>query len=132
MKRKKNKKKKSLENIPSKISEEKLNEILFCNQKREVKSINDTDPFKLHKKYSAEIKNFIKINFNDKEDPFLYFKTHIKIILEELINIHDFIIDNNQIFDDTKSNQWILDKQSLIIALKLIKDVSVSKNDFDK
>tara|TARA_B100001989_G_C24479321_1_gene433539 strand:- start:11 stop:169 length:159 start_codon:yes stop_codon:yes gene_type:complete len=52
--------------------------------------------------------------------------------LEELINIHDFIIDNNQIFDDTKSNQWILDKQSLIIALNLIKDVSVSKNDFDK
>ena len=131
--KKKRKKKKNITNIPNKISNEFLNNILLKNKTMKDKNINEIDAFKLHKKYSEEIEDLIQRYIHEKQDFFLYLKTSIKNMLETLIKFHNLEIENhNENLRFESANKWIMDKKSLMIAFELIKKVIVSKNDLDE
>ena len=131
--KKKRKKKKYINDIPNKISKQRLDKFILNNKKRKDKNINEIDAFKLHKKYSEEIEDLIQSYIHEKQDFFLYLKTSIKNMLETLIKFHNLEIENhNENLRFDSANKWTMDKKSLMIAFELIKKVIVSKNDLDE
>mgnify|MGYP001374838238 FL=1 len=130
MKKKKKRKKNSKFNqIPNKISEKELKKIISNNKKRNIKDIEQTDPIKTIKKYEKEIEIYIKDSFEQKDFPWVFFKKTILHLIEELIKPHDYLIENTNFSETEKIENFIKDKNSLLIAFNLIKEVYVGKYD---
>ena len=130
MKKKKKRKKNSKFNqIPNKISEKELKKIISNNKKRNIKDIEQSDPIKTIKTYEKEIEIYIKDNFEQKDFPWVFFKKTILHLIEELIKPHDYLIENTNFSETEKIENFIKDKNSLLIAFNLIKEVYVGKYD---
>ena len=130
MKKKKKRKKNSKFNqIPNKISEKELKKIISNNKKRNIKDIEQSDPIKIIKTYEKEIEIYIKDGFEQKDFPWVFFKKTILHLIEELIKPHDYLIENTNFSETEKIENFIKDKNSLLIAFNLIKEVYVGKYD---
>ena len=130
MKKKKKRKKNSKFNqIPNKISEKELKKIISNNKKRNIKDIEQSDPIKTIKTYEKEIEIYIKDSFEQKDFPWVFFKKTILHLIEELIKPHDYLIENTNFSETEKIENFIKDKNSLLIAFNLIKEVYVGKYD---
>ena len=126
-----------LNSIPSKISTPDLNNIIKnknLKELKELKEFKDEDPLVKIKKYTEEINIFIENILENDEDILLKIKTGALIFIYKIIEYHELMINNiSQGLDERQIETYelyIKDKEKLLIAYEILKNVHLGKNDF--
>ena len=103
--------------------------IIYRKKNEEINSRKEANSNKIIDDYEREIENFIKINLEKKEFPWIFFKKMTILLLHELIKPHDYLIENSNLRENKRIENFIKDKCTLLIAIDLINNVYINKYD---